>query len=111
VFSVEAELPNPEGALRPGAVVSVRVPDSARGHDALVVPLSAVIRSPTKADGFSVFVLEGSAERAPARLRNVSLGEVIGNGVTVNHGLSRSERVVTVGATLLRDGNDAVVIR
>jgi RND family efflux transporter MFP subunit len=111
VFSVEAELPNPHGDLRPGAVVSVRVPDSARVDDALVVPLSAVIRSPQQADGFSVFVLEGSAERARARLRNVSLGEVVGNGVTVNDGLVRAERVVTVGATLLRDGNDAVVIR
>ena len=111
VFSVEAELPNPHGALRPGAVVSVRVPDSALVPDALVIPLSAVIRSPQKADGFSVFVLEGSAERAPVHLRNVSLGEVIGNGVTVNQGLARSERVVTVGATLLRDGNEAVVIR
>jgi multidrug efflux system membrane fusion protein len=110
VFSVEAELPNPDGELRPGAVVSVRVPDSALVQDALVVPLSAVVRSPQKADGFSVFVLEGSAERARARVRNVSLGEVIGNGVTVTQGLLRSERVVTVGATLLRDGNEAVVI-
>jgi len=108
---VEAELPNPNGTLRPGAVVSVRVPDAALNHGALVVPLSAVIRSPQKADGFSVFVLEGNAERAPVRLRDVSLGEVLGNGVTVNQGLARAERVVTVGATLLRDGGEAVVIR
>jgi RND family efflux transporter MFP subunit len=111
VFSVEAALPNANGELRPGAVVSVRVPDQKLGADTLAVPLSAVIRSPGNPEGFSVYVLEGNGERGRARLREVQLGEVIGNGVTVRSGIARAERVVTVGATLLRDGSDAVVIR
>jgi multidrug efflux system membrane fusion protein len=111
VFSVEAELPNPGGALRSGAVVSVRVPGAAGARDELVVPLSAVIRSPRDPRGFSVFVLDGTADRARARLSDVELGEVVGNSVTVTRGLTFQARVVTVGATLLRDGSDAVVIR
>ncbi len=111
VFSVEAELPNPNGALRSGAVVSVRIPGAAGKDDAVIVPLSAVIRSPKNAQGFSVFVLDGTTDRARARQSDVELGEVIGNSVTVTHGVTRGERVVTVGATLLHDGADAVVIR
>jgi RND family efflux transporter MFP subunit len=111
VFSVEAALPNDAGELRPGAVVSVRVPDGAESQGALVVPLSAVIRSPRNPEGFSVFVLDGAAQRARARLRDVQLGEVVGNGVTVDHGIAPNERVVTVGSNLLRDGAEAVVIR
>jgi multidrug efflux system membrane fusion protein len=111
VFSVEAALPNEDGSLRAGAVVSVRIPEPAGAKDALVVPLRSIIRSPRDTHGFSAFVLEGEGERARARLRDVALGEVVGNGVTVTSGLTRSDRVVTLGATLLRDGGDAVVIR
>jgi multidrug efflux system membrane fusion protein len=110
VFSVEAALPNDDGSLRPGAVVSVRIPETANEKPELVVPLRSIIRSPRNSGGFSAFVLDGEGDRARARLRDVELGEVVGNGVTVTSGLSRSDRVVTVGATLLRDGNEAVVI-
>jgi multidrug efflux system membrane fusion protein len=111
VFSIEAALPNPGGELRAGAVVSVRVQGQRLGEDDVVVPLRSVIRSPRDPRGYAVFVFDGSGDRARVRLSDVRLGEVIGNGVTVSHGLERSERVVTIGSTLLRDGDDAVVIR
>ncbi len=111
VFSVEASLANPDGALRPGSVVSIRIPDGALAEDAMVVPLSAVVRSPRDPHGFAVFVLDGEGDRAPTRLHDVRLGDVLGNGVTVVSGLAIGQRVVTVGATLLRDGDAAVVIR
>jgi RND family efflux transporter MFP subunit len=111
VFSVEALLSNPSGTLRPGAVVSVRVPTQASASTTLVVPLSAVVRSRRDAQGFSVFVFEGDGDRGPVREADVRLGEVIGNTVSVSDGLASGERVVTVGSTLLRDGAPAVVIR
>jgi len=111
VFSVEAELPNATGTLRVGSVVSVRVADSSVDHKAMMVPLRSVIRSPDRAQGYSVFVLPGTGDRGPVDLRAVTLGEVLGNNVTVTSGLSGSERVVTVGTTLLRDGASAIVIR
>lgn len=110
VFSIEATLDNARGELRPGAVVSVRVPE-ARGAGVPSVPLSAVIRSPRDPHGYAVFLLPGQAERGRVRLSEVKLGEVVGNGVTVTSGVERADRVVTVGATLLRDGAEAVVIR
>jgi RND family efflux transporter MFP subunit len=110
VFSVEAELPNATGTLRPGSVISVRVPEATLASAALSVPLSAVVRSPKDPRGFSVFVIDGEGQRGKARLQQVSLGEVLGNAVTVQSGLTVGQRVVTVGATLIHDGSDAVVI-
>jgi RND family efflux transporter MFP subunit len=111
VFSVEAELPNARGALRPGAVISVHIPGASRDGASVAVPLSAIVRSPHDPRGFAVFVLDGEADRAPARVRDVRVGEVHGNTITVTEGLTSGQRVVTVGSTLLRDGNDAVVVR
>lgn len=110
VFSVEAALPNAAGALRPGSVVSVHIPDATLSAASVAVPLSAVVRSPSDARGFSVYVLEGDDARAKARAQTVKLGEVFGNSVTVEGGLRLGQRVVTVGSTLLKDGVDAVVI-
>jgi RND family efflux transporter MFP subunit len=111
VFSVEASLTNHDESLRPGSVVSVRVPDAEGAAPSVIVPLAAVVRSPRDPKGFAVFVLEGTGSHASARVRGVQLGEVVGNAVTVTDGLALNERVVTAGATLLRDGSDAVVIR
>jgi multidrug efflux system membrane fusion protein len=111
VFSVEASLPNPDGGLRVGSIISVRVPEAALASETLVVPIAAVVRSPKTPGGFAVFVLEGDGDRAPARLHEVRLGEVVGNGVIVMEGIAAGQRVVTRGATLLHDGDEALVIR
>lgn len=111
VFSVEASLPNPTGELRAGAVVSVRVRDDEFEANRLLIPLRSVIRSPRNPSGYAVYVVDGTADRGRARLREVELGAVVGNAVVVTSGLERSERVVTIGATLLRDGDDTVEIR
>jgi multidrug efflux system membrane fusion protein len=110
VFSIEAELPNPDSALKPGSVISVRVPEAALSRASLTVPLSAVVRSPNDLRGFSVFVVDGREARGKARLTQVKLGEVLGNSVTVESGLRIGQRVVTVGSTLVQDGYETVVI-
>lgn len=110
VFAVEAELPNTDGSLRAGSVISVRVPEASFKAAALSVPLSAVVRTPGDPRGFSVFVIGGDAPRGKARIQQVKLGEVLGNSVTVESGLALGQRVVTVGSTLIQDGSEAVVI-
>ena len=110
VFAIEAELPNPNGTLRPGSVISVHVPETTLASATLSVPLSAVVRAPSDPRGFAVFVVDGEAVRAKARSQTVQLGEVLGNSVTVVGGLQVGQRVVTVGSTLLQDGSETVVI-
>jgi len=109
VFSVEAELPNASGALRPGSVISVRLPEDALFKPSLAVPLSAIVRSRQDPRGFAVFVIDGEGVRGKARSQQVALGDIVGNAVTVESGLSSGQRVVTVGATLIQDGSDTLV--
>ncbi len=110
LFTVESTLPNADGALRPGSVVTVRVPEGASQTKSLVVPLGAILRSPTDARGFALYVVDGTGTTGAAHLREVALGPFVGNGVVVESGVSSGDRVVTTGAALLRDGAEAVVI-
>ena len=78
--------PNPKGELRPemfGEVVLLGAP-----HDALRIPLDAVIDSGTEK---VVFVAIGEGKFQP---RKVTLGENDGTQVEVVSGLSKAERVV-----------------
>lgn len=116
VFEVEATIPNPKDQLKVGMIAKLVVPEAALETSALVLPLTAVVRSPRDPRGFSVFVVEGGpgADGQPgketAHLRDVKLGEVVGNGVVVAEGLKTNDRVVSMGATLINDGENVRVI-
>lgn len=110
LFSVESTIPNPDDALKTGMVVSLKVPEGVLADESLVLPLTAVVRSPRDPRGFSVFVLEAQGERQIAKLRDVECGDVRGNTIVITKGLTLGERVVSMGATLLRDGDEASVI-
>jgi RND family efflux transporter MFP subunit len=111
VFDVEVSIANKGGELRPGMIGAVTLMprgSAATGVAAdaprpLTVPLTAVVRS-TIGGQFAVAVVETSGSATVARLRQVELGEVIGNAVAVTKGVSAGERVVVSGATLLVDG-------
>jgi RND family efflux transporter MFP subunit len=110
VFEVEATIPNPKDQLKVGMIAKLVVPEAALESSALVLPLTAVVRSPRDPRGFSVFVVDGEAGKETAHLRDVKLGEVVGNGVVVSDGLKTNERVVSMGATLITDGEPVRVI-
>jgi hypothetical protein len=75
-----------------------------------VLPLTAVVRSPRDARGFSVFVIQGEPGHEVAKLRDVKLGDVLGNTVFVTEGLTNGERAISMGATLVADGEPVRVI-
>lgn len=110
VFDVEATIPNPKDQLKVGMIAKLVVPESSLESDALVLPLTAVVRSPRDPRGFSVFLVEGDKGKETARLRDVKLGDVVGNAVVVTEGLKAAEHVVSMGATLLGDGDAVRVI-
>jgi len=105
VFEVEVTIPNPKDALRVGLVASLKVPEGAISEAALALPMTAIVRSPHDPRGFSVFVAIKEGDKDVAHLRDVQLGDVLGNGVQVTGGLQRGERVVSLGATLLADSD------
>jgi RND family efflux transporter MFP subunit len=108
LFEVEITVANADGALKPGMVAAVEVvrhgqPDQAR-TDALVVPLSAVVRPPGETEGYAVFVLREQGDVATAELRRVRLGELLGNDITVVDGLAGTERLIVQGASIVANG-------
>jgi membrane fusion protein (multidrug efflux system) len=85
-----AEVPNPEGLLRPGQFVRVILKGATR-PDAIVVPQRAVMEGP---QGKMVYVLgaEGKAEPRP-----VAVGEWTGADWVVTSGLEAGDKVIVDG--------------
>ena len=110
-FSVEVTIPNPRGQLNPGMIATLTLAAAQPTAPVPVIPLSAVIRSTQNPDGYAVFVVEDQAGKSLARIRNVELGEAYGNMIGVKAGLNLSERVITTGATLVKDGWQVQIIR
>ena len=92
---VEAEVPNPEGVLKPGYFAHVTVD---LGKDrALFIPDSAVLRYAGVA---RVFVVEDGVVHS----REVKTGAVVGNQIEITSGLKPGERVVASEVDRLADG-------
>jgi multidrug efflux system membrane fusion protein len=110
VFEVEARLPNPDGGLKTGMIASLSVPQSALAESNVMLPLTAVVRSPHDPRGFATYVVDGPDEKATVHLRDVKLGDVIGNDVLAIQGLAVGDRVVSQGATVVIDGSSVRVV-
>jgi membrane fusion protein, multidrug efflux system len=96
-FLIRAELPNPQGALRPGQFVRVKVHGFTRTN-AIVVPQTAVQEG---ARGTYVWVVgpEGKAAQ-----RNVEAGNWMGDNWMVDSGLKDGEHVIVGGFMKLAPG-------
>jgi RND family efflux transporter MFP subunit len=110
-FSVEVTIPNLREQLNAGMIATLTLAAAQQAAPVPVIPLSAVIRSTQNPDGYAVFVVEDQAGKSLARMRNVELGEAYGNMIGVKAGLNLSERVITTGATLIKDGWQVQIIR
>jgi membrane fusion protein (multidrug efflux system) len=107
---VQATLPNPDGALRPGMFVNVQVGLGATA-DALTLPASAISYAPY---GDSVYVVAeldgpGGARYTGVRQQFVRLGGARGDQVAVVSGLEPGAEVVTSGVFKLRGGAAVLV--
>ena len=110
VFEVEAKLPNADGALKTGMIASLSIPSTSLTEGAVLLPLTAVVRSPKDPRGFATFVVDGSGDRGTAKLREVKLGDVLGNEVLAVAGLAAGDRVVSQGATIVTDGSAVRIV-
>jgi len=110
VFSVELSIPNGDNRLKSGIVATLDLGSDKTTNPPLVVPLSAVVRSSKTPGGFAVFVVEQSGVGTVARERDVKVGGTIGNNIAILQGLQPAERVVSVGATEIKDGDQVRVL-
>jgi multidrug efflux system membrane fusion protein len=78
---------------------------SAGSHAAIpLLPLTAFVPAAKNKQQFAVMVVDGAGKNTRARIRDVVLGDVVGNRVAVTQGLNRGEEVITTGATMVIDG-------
>ena len=110
VYSVEVSIPNSDNRLKAGMIASISISAGELRKRVNVVPLTAVVRSLDNPNGFAVFLLEGNGDTVTARLHDVQVGATYGNLIAVESGLSPGDRVVTTGATMIKNGEQVRVI-
>ena len=117
VFEIEVTIPNPRQLLKAGLVASLELGEAGPQKQVAVVPLAAILRFNNGAgsydrasDNYAVYVVEEQSGKQWARRRRVKLGEALGNTIAVSEGIEAGERVIAVGATLVRDGQEVQVI-
>jgi multidrug efflux system membrane fusion protein len=102
-IQLKASYPNTDDRLTPGQFVQVTLP-TARLHDVVTVPVTALQNSP---NGSFVFVVDADGK---ARQRMVSAGVSNSGRVVIEKGLAGGERVVTDGQMLLTNGTRVQVV-
>jgi RND family efflux transporter MFP subunit len=107
IFAIEVTVDNRDRHLKPGMIASVGLGDVP--HSSILIPLSAIVPFPSDPEHFGVMVAQERAGALVANLRKVQLGATQDNSVAVQ-GVQPGERVVSVGAQLLKDGDPIQVI-
>ena len=102
-IQIQALLPNPDGALRPGQYARVRIRRADAGLNVLVVPEKALI--PVQGT-YSVGVV-GPDDKV--QLRRVDVGPAAQGLRVVEKGVAEGERVVVEGVQKISDGALVVV--
>jgi RND family efflux transporter MFP subunit len=110
VFDVEVTFPNPGLKLKPGMIVTVKLANTHPPEGVPVVPMASIVRSQTKPDGYAVFVVDDEGGKSLCRSRDITLGTALNNAIIVTSGLHPGERVITSGATLVRDGETVEIV-
>lgn len=95
-LTVEAEVPNGEGLLKPGQFATVRITQS-KPENAVMIPASAV---KTEGDVSKIYVIKDGA----ARERLVQLGLLEGENIQIKQGLNEGEIIATNNLAELYDG-------
>ena len=107
IFAVEVTVNNRDRHLKPGMIASIGLGEVP--HSSISIPLSAIVPFPSDPEHFAVMVAQDDAGALVAKLRKVQLGPTHDNSVSVE-GVQPGERVVSVGAQLLKDGDPIQVI-
>ncbi len=110
VFTIEVTVANRGARLKPGMIASLSLGDISHLRPAAAsVPLSAIVPYPSKPGCFAVMVAQEQAGKWTASLREVQLGATNESSIAVA-GVQLGEKVIAVGAQLLKDGDPIEVI-
>ena len=110
VYSVEVRIDNPKNDLKAGMIASITIGNPTPTGGVMVVPISAVVRSPSTPNGFAVFMPLGSGATVKVETRDVTLGNTYGNMIAVRSGLQVGDQVVTSGTNMIKAGDQVRII-
>ena len=110
VYSVSVTIENPRNLLKAGMIATIALGNEKLPHPVTAVPLAAVVRDPNEQNAFAVLVADATGDTATVRLRRVGVGDAYGNMIEITSGLSRGEKVVASGATLIKNGDQVRII-
>ncbi|HEX4347948.1 MAG TPA: efflux RND transporter periplasmic adaptor subunit [Vicinamibacterales bacterium] len=109
VYQIEVTLPNAQRDISVGFIASLQLAD-APGHTVATVPLDAIVKPPAGQASYAVFIVEGAGDHQVARMKPVTLGDVLGNAIVVTGGVAAGQPVIVRGATLVLDGETVRVL-
>lgn len=102
--TLRAVVPNPQGTLLPGMVVSARL-RAGTDRAVILVPQQGVTRSPTGDATALVVGADGKAE-----LRRLTLVRAVGNQWLVGSGLQAGDRLIVEGLQRVRAGQKVTAV-
>jgi RND family efflux transporter MFP subunit len=108
VFAIEVTLSNRKNTLKPGMIASVEL-GGKREASQPSVPLSAVVPYPGESGQFAVVIAEQQSGQWKAHVRRVTVGATHGSSASVT-GVHTGEKVVAIGAQLVKEGDSLSVI-
>jgi len=102
-FLIKATMNNPKGLLKPGQFVRVRLKGAIRPN-AIVAPRRAVFEG---AKGHFIWCVDKDGH---AEVRNVTVGDWIGDDIFVTKGLAANDRVIVDGVMMLAEGMPVKIV-
>ncbi len=111
VYSVEVSIPNANDRLKAGMIASITIRSGSEKQQVNVVSLAAVVRSLKRPNGFAVFMPDSDGDTVKVHTQEVELGGTYGNTIAVEQGLKPGDRVVTYGATMIKDGETVRIMQ
>jgi len=100
-FSIEIELNNTSGDMKPAMIVDVFVTSRVLTEQ-VVIPQTSILRDE---NGSSVYLAVDSAEGTITERRPIELGPSYQGRTVITSGLEAGERVITTGQTLVAEGD------
>jgi len=102
--SVTVQSEEAEGSLTPGSIAEVEFKLLYKDVDAVVIPIKAAT---IEASGNYVFLVD---ENNKVSRKNVSLGKIFGDKVTVISGLEEGDRLILLNGVFVADGDEIEII-
>ena len=104
-LDVEFSLITQPKLLAAGMVCRINIDLNKKSSSLLTIPIEAIVKS----DGSTATIF--TEENGKAKKLEIIIDQMLGNNVVVSSGLEGIDKVITIGAIFLEDGDDIVIAK